>query len=102
MLIAVVATLLLKGSSYQWILAGGGDRRRHRRVAARAVKMTAMPEMVALFNGFGGLASLLVGWAEYHKRGGGWTAYQLGAPPDTMVATYLAASSSAAVTFTGS
>jgi H+-translocating NAD(P) transhydrogenase subunit beta len=28
--------------------------------------MTAMPEMVALFNGFGGLASLLVGWSEYH------------------------------------
>jgi len=25
--------------------------------------MTSMPEMVALFNGFGGMASLLVGWA---------------------------------------
>ena len=32
-------------------------------IAARAVAMTAMPEMVALFNGFGGAASLLVGWA---------------------------------------
>ncbi|NNC55700.1 MAG: NAD(P)(+) transhydrogenase (Re/Si-specific) subunit beta, partial [Pseudomonadales bacterium] len=31
--------------------------------AARKVAMTSMPEMVALFNGFGGLASLLVGWA---------------------------------------
>jgi NAD(P) transhydrogenase subunit beta len=30
---------------------------------ARMVEMTSMPEMVALFNGFGGLASLLVGWA---------------------------------------
>jgi len=30
-------------------------------LAARLVAMTAMPEMVALFNGFGGLASLLVG-----------------------------------------
>ncbi len=30
--------------------------------AARMVHMTAMPEMVALFNGFGGLASLLIGW----------------------------------------
>nr|MCS5548688.1 NAD(P)(+) transhydrogenase (Re/Si-specific) subunit beta [SAR86 cluster bacterium] len=29
------------------------------------VKMTAMPEMVALFNGFGGIASLLVGSSEY-------------------------------------
>jgi NAD(P) transhydrogenase subunit beta len=30
--------------------------------------MTSMPEMVALLNGFGGLASLLVGWAEYGKH----------------------------------
>lgn len=28
--------------------------------------MTGMPQMVGLLNGFGGLASLLVGWAEYH------------------------------------
>lgn len=33
-------------------------------IAARRVAMTGMPEMVALFNGFGGLASLMVGWAE--------------------------------------
>ena len=32
-------------------------------VASRMVAMTSMPEMVALFNGFGGLASLFVGWA---------------------------------------
>ncbi|KAA0212787.1 MAG: NAD(P)(+) transhydrogenase (Re/Si-specific) subunit beta [Leptolyngbya sp. PLA3] len=32
--------------------------------AARLVKMTAMPEMVALFNGFGGIASLLIGWSQ--------------------------------------
>ena len=52
--------------------------------AARLVRMTAMPEMVALFNGFGGLASLLVGWAEYHKQSapgfdlaaGSWFHYQ--------------------------
>jgi len=34
-------------------------------LAARLVAMTSMPEMVALLNGFGGIASLLVGWAEY-------------------------------------
>ncbi len=34
-------------------------------LAARFVAMTSMPEMVALLNGFGGIASLLVGWAEY-------------------------------------
>jgi NAD(P) transhydrogenase subunit beta len=32
---------------------------------ARTVKMTAMPQMVALLNGFGGAASLLVGGAEF-------------------------------------
>ncbi|MHC4858301.1 MAG: NAD(P)(+) transhydrogenase (Re/Si-specific) subunit beta, partial [Planctomycetota bacterium] len=30
-----------------------------------------MPQMVGFFNGFGGLASLLVGWSEFH---GSWTA----------------------------
>ena len=34
-------------------------------VSARMVKMTAMPEMVGLFNGFGGGASALVAMAEY-------------------------------------
>jgi NAD/NADP transhydrogenase beta subunit len=44
--------------------------------AAVRVKMTGMPEMVALFNGFGGLASLLVGAAEYVKlRDGGISLY---------------------------
>jgi NAD(P) transhydrogenase subunit beta len=35
-------------------------------IAAQRVQMTAMPEMVALFNGFGGIASLLVAWAQFH------------------------------------
>ncbi len=64
MLVAIVAALLDQGIvDYQWIVIGivigaviGG-------AAARMVQMTAMPEMVALFNGFGGMASLLVGWA---------------------------------------
>ena len=64
MLLAVVAALLDQGIvDFQWIVIGfvvggaiGG-------AAARMVQMTAMPEMVALFNGFGGMASLLVGWA---------------------------------------
>tara|TARA_B100000900_G_scaffold399778_1_gene402709 strand:- start:9132 stop:10544 length:1413 start_codon:yes stop_codon:yes gene_type:complete len=78
MLIAVVVTLLNKGMSYDWIVSGvivgtliGG-------IAARVVKMTSMPELVALFNGFGGLASLLVAWAELEKvRGIGWQAYSI-------------------------
>jgi len=35
--------------------------------AARSVKMTAMPQMVALFNGVGGGAAALVALAEFHK-----------------------------------
>ena len=64
MLVAIVAALLDQGIvDFQWIVLGfvvggaiGG-------AAARMVQMTSMPEMVALFNGFGGMASLLVGWA---------------------------------------
>jgi NAD(P) transhydrogenase subunit beta len=36
--------------------------------AARNVKMTAMPQMVALFNGVGGGAVALIAWAEYRRR----------------------------------
>src|SRR5256886_7815112 len=38
--------------------------------AARSVKMTAMPQMVALFNGVGGGAVALIAWAEFRKYGG--------------------------------
>ena len=35
--------------------------------SARMVKMTAMPQMVALFNGVGGGAAALIAAAEYHR-----------------------------------
>ena len=38
--------------------------------AARSVKMTAMPQMVALFNGVGGGAVALIAWAEFRDSGG--------------------------------
>ena len=73
MLVAVVITLFDKkildcNDPLSWgLLAGGllfgglvGA------VMAKRVKMTSMPEMVALLNGFGGLASLLVAAAEYY------------------------------------
>jgi NAD(P) transhydrogenase subunit beta len=42
--------------------------------AARNVKMTQMPQMVALFNGVGGGAVALIAWVEYrHAFGGTWT-----------------------------
>ena len=37
--------------------------------AARQVKMTAMPQMVALFNGVGGGAVFLIAWAEFRRHG---------------------------------
>src|SRR5919109_700218 len=38
--------------------------------AARSVKMTAMPQMVALFNGVGGGAVALISWVEFRHAGG--------------------------------
>jgi NAD(P) transhydrogenase subunit beta len=38
--------------------------------AARQVQMTAMPQMVALFNGVGGGAIFLIAWAEFRSTGG--------------------------------
>ncbi|MEO0413363.1 MAG: NAD(P)(+) transhydrogenase (Re/Si-specific) subunit beta [Verrucomicrobiota bacterium] len=67
MLLAVVVTLLKSDMDYTWIIAGiiiGGAIGL---IAAKRVQMTGMPELVALFNGFGGLSSILVGWAEFTK-----------------------------------
>ena len=67
MLLAVVVTLLESELDYPWIVAGlliGGAAGT---VWAKRVQMTGMPELVALLNGFGGFASLLVGWAEYAR-----------------------------------
>jgi len=63
MLVAVVAALLSQGIDYTWILIGVAIGGSIGAAAARLVQMTSMPEMVALFNGFGGMASLLVGAA---------------------------------------
>jgi H+-translocating NAD(P) transhydrogenase subunit beta len=67
MLIAIIATLCYSGLSYQWIAVGLIAGSVLGAAGAQMVQMTAMPEMVALYNGFGGIASLLVGWAEFHS-----------------------------------
>ena len=65
MLIAIVVTLFDRAIlSYGTIAAGLLVGSAIGLVMARTVKMTAMPQMVALLNGFGGGASLLVGSAE--------------------------------------
>ena len=99
MLIAVAATLLTRDIvSYKLLLAGLALGSAIGALVARRVQMTAMPQMVALLNGFGGLASLLVGWAEYHRA---LKIEHLAIPAFTMVATYLAAIIGG-ITFTGS
>ncbi len=64
MLLAIVAALVDQGIvEFQWILVGMVIGGVIGAATARLVQMTSMPEMVALFNGFGGMASLLVGAA---------------------------------------
>ncbi|MDP8911280.1 MAG: NAD(P)(+) transhydrogenase (Re/Si-specific) subunit beta [Actinomycetota bacterium] len=67
MAVAIVATFAHEGLRDRWLIllvmvlsAPVGV------VAARAVKMTAMPQMVALFNGVGGGAAALVALTEFH------------------------------------
>ena len=74
MLLAIVAALLDQGIvDFQMIVVGmvvGGAIGAY---VARTVEMTSMPEMVALFNGFGGMASLLVGGASISGASGSFT-----------------------------
>jgi len=68
MLVAIVVTWIKTGTTSWWAIAvgmliGGGFGA----VAARRVKMTAMPQMVALFNGVGGGAAALIALAELHR-----------------------------------
>jgi NAD(P) transhydrogenase subunit beta len=68
MLLAIVATLLASGLSFVWIFLGMIIGTGIGLYAALKVEMTEMPEMVALFNGFGGISSLLLAWGEYHQH----------------------------------
>ena len=94
MLIAIVATLLTSGMmEWQWIAFGLAAGTGIGILAALKVTMTAMPQMVGLLNGSGGLASFIVGWAAYH--------YQPDSSLLTTISTYLAILIGG-VTFTGS
>jgi len=70
MLLAIVATLLNNQildfqSIFIAILIGSAIGA----ILAKRVEMTSMPQLVALFNGFGGAASLLVATAEFYRGG---------------------------------
>ncbi len=66
--IAVIATLLIESvGDYGLIALGVAIGTAVGVPAARSVKMTAMPQMVALFNGVGGGAVALISFAEYRE-----------------------------------
>jgi len=97
MLIAMIVTLLASGLSYVFILIGLVVGGAIGAVAAVRVQMTAMPEMVALFNGFGGGASILVAGAAFLMAG------RTGEAPSLQMSVATAASGLiGGVTFSGS
>ena len=59
---------------------------------ALKVKMTSIPEMVALFNGFGGLATFFIAWSEFNSIPTNTFQYVL-----IMITTYIGG-----ITFSGS
>ena len=70
MFIAIAVTMFnAEILSFTWILVAAVIGGIIGAVAAQKVAMTSMPEMVALFNGSGGIASLLVGWAALYNPG---------------------------------
>ncbi len=69
MLIAIIATLLDKDIlNYELILTGILLGSMIGIFSAKKIEMTAMPQMVAIFNGFGGAASALVTFAQYSQN----------------------------------
>jgi NAD(P) transhydrogenase subunit beta len=68
MAFAVIATLLIEEvGDYGLIAVGVAIGTAVGIPAARNVRMTAMPQMVALFNGVGGGAVALISWSEYRE-----------------------------------
>jgi NAD(P) transhydrogenase subunit beta len=98
MLVAVVATLLVRGVvDFPVIVAGIVVGAAAGTVLALRIQMTAMPQMVALLNGFGGLASVLVASAELLRYA------RAGEVPTGIVPTAITLSALiGGITFTGS
>ncbi|MEX0723309.1 MAG: NAD(P)(+) transhydrogenase (Re/Si-specific) subunit beta [Gracilimonas sp.] len=68
MFIGIIVTLFDQQIiSFEWIIAGVLLGGLIGAVLAKKVAMTAMPELVAVFNGFGGGASALVAWGEFSR-----------------------------------
>jgi NAD(P) transhydrogenase subunit beta len=74
MLVAIGTTLLVEGlGNWPLIVVGAAIGTVVGVVGARKVRMTAMPQMVALFNGVGGGAAALIALAEFHKVEGAFS-----------------------------
>ena len=103
MCLAIAVTLVNPViKSYEWIIIGGLIGSIIGAIAAIKVPMTSMPGFVAFFNGTGGLASMLVGWSDFHVTytDKGYGAYSL-ENIVLILATYLAMLIGG-VTFSGS
>jgi len=98
MLVAILATCVSIEMRWEYIAIGAAVGAIIGAWSAAKVPMTSMPEFVAFFNGSGGLASMLVGWSEYHTRRGG---YVRGDDMIEIIATFFAILIGA-VTFSGS
>ena len=78
MLIAIIATLIKNEIvDFTFIIIGLIIGSTIGVIIARRVSMTAMPQMVALFNGLGGGASAFVALAEYYRLTGGLTTHTI-------------------------
>jgi NAD(P) transhydrogenase subunit beta len=91
MAVAVIATLLNPGEGNWGLIALGIALGTAVGIpAARNVKMTAMPQMVALFNGVGGGAVALIAWVEFRHYGstyGSHTIHLLGETGSVTIST---------------
>ena len=98
MTLAVVFTFAAPGMGHYWLIAVGiAAGSVIGAVAARKVKMTAMPQMVALFNGVGGGAAALIAAAEFHDL-----APLSGAVPGDTLAASMFSALIGSVSFSGS
>lgn len=75
MTIAILATIFLYRTdageplhNYGWIFAGLAIGGVVGTLTAKKVQMTAMPEMVSLFNGMGGACAMLISIVEFHRN----------------------------------
>jgi proton-translocating NAD(P)+ transhydrogenase subunit beta len=95
MLMAIIVTLIDADVSWGILGSGLAVGALLGGIAAVRVQMTSMPQLVAAFNGFGGIASALVAGAEFVKADG------LELPTETILAIILSVLIGA-ITFTGS